>query len=150
VSPPHPRRCPDCDAQNDPGAEKCWLCGRPLSAKDEVVTAELAVDGRHSTGEKLFAGLTVASAVLSLVLILGSLRTDPGIAGLVAMCVGPAYLATGVRMAARRARGKPFSWQKTFLTFVLSVSAVFTLLCLLVVAMVISFLVMCLRMFGEL
>jgi len=144
----HQRRCPDCDAHNDPGAVKCWLCSRPLSAQDDLVVAELVHEGRSSVSETLFAVLTVATAGLSLLLILGALNTDPGIAAMVALCVAPAFVATAVRMLGRRARGKPFSWQTTFLTFVVSVTAVIGLICVLIVALVIALIVICFRMLG--
>ena len=143
--PIHYRRCPECDATSDPAAVRCWLCGGPLGVQDEVVGAELVAepgvgDALH---EKLFAGLGILTGVLTLLLILGAWDRAPGIAIVVAVCAGPALVATVVRTLGRQARGLPFRWQTTLSTFFLSMAAALLILCLLAVGLVIALIVLC-------
>ena len=147
--PIHFRQCPECDARSDAAAVHCWLCGGKLTAKEEVVVAELVGGNTESRLEPLFAVLTVAAAALALLLILGAAESEPAIAMYVAICVGPAFLATAVRAAGRRALGKPFTWQSTFVTFVVSVTVVLSIFGLLLIAVVVLLFIVCLRAFQQ-
>ena len=147
--PIHFRRCPECDANNDAVAAHCWLCGRPLTAKDEVILAEL-VPARAEKGlELLLAVLTIAAAALSLLLIVGAAQIEPAIAMYAAIGVGPAFLATAIRAAGRRALGKPFTWQNTLVTFFVSITVVLSIFGLLVTAFAILLFIVCLRAFSH-
>gem|GEM_PF-6314162 len=75
-----------------------------------------------SRAESVFAWLTVATGALVVLFLLGSFRSNPGIALGVALCTGPALLATALLIYARQANGKPFSWQNTFAMFAGSLS----------------------------
>jgi dolichol kinase len=145
--PIHYRHCEECDATSDAAAPHCWLCGRSLSAKNDVIVAERG-DGRSETRlEPLFAALTLAAGILSLLLIFGTAPSEPMISAYVAICVGPAFLATTVRALGRRALGRPFTWQSTLVTFVLSVTVILAFFGLLLIAAVILLYVVCLRSF---
>jgi hypothetical protein len=145
-SPIQLRVCPECDASNDSAAPSCWLCHRPLGKDTNIVDAELVPESRLGIGETLFAVLTVCTVGLTLLLIVGAAKTDPGLAILVAICAGPAFLATIIRTLGRKVRGKPFSWQSTFVTFAVSAAAMVGIAAVLIVAAVVALIVICFRM----
>jgi hypothetical protein len=94
----HHRRCTECQADNDPSAEQCWLCGAKLGREADVVQAELVDAPGLGTSELFFAILTSVAAALTLLLVVGAFASgDRGIAVLVGVVTVPALAATILR-----------------------------------------------------
>src|SRR6187402_3410953 len=97
-------RCPECGADVRPLDEKCWLCQRPLSAKD-VITAELIqpaappivpewVAARSTANPAQFSLETLMLVITLVAVCLGMIAATPGLGVLVSVVAAPALIRT--------------------------------------------------------
>jgi hypothetical protein len=138
------KTCPHCGAECDARSQRCWLCHGNVSAKAEIVDAEVVSEPpRHAPSDVFFA---VAAGILALVIVLvgvGAALTEPGLAVMMGVVVVPALVATVVRIQQQQYRHGYVSWGERLATFVVSASLVVGVLMLLCVAAVVAFIIFC-------
>lgn len=140
-------RCPDCGAENNAFVDKCWICGHPFGAEEELVPASLVEDGRRP---KYGPGTTVAY-VAAILLIIATVFVGIGLAangrhspeypiGYVVIMGPLALMLSYVMVRGSRSTNHAFSATSALLT-----GLVFTLLAipLMLLAVVIGLFVIC-------
>jgi hypothetical protein len=142
--------CPHCQAENQPGVTRCWMCGEALGDA-EIVEADVVGSADERSG--LSYVLTALMVVVTLITVaVGLWREAPGLSALLVVVGGPAVLITLVRLFRRRGRGEKITGGQTALDFLLSALVVgfvaTSVASIAVVCFVIFFLVMCFRLLG--
>ena len=144
------RLCPECRAENSPGAKACWLCHAPLSANTEVVMAELVREpGPSPLTEKFFLALTLACLILLVLVGIGLAQDDPGLLIPYLIAITPAILATVSHSLVKASRGERVTAMQVFLTFLISASVTVLIVVVTFVAAVVALFVYCIYVFSN-
>ena len=148
--------CQRCGAANPTYATRCWLCSttdRTQSAEPSrlIPLPESASDPARlqslSRTQQICAGLLVATAILTLLIVIGCAIQDRGLLIPLLIVVCPAYLATGLRALHDYSSNKQIKPSSLLLTFLFS--GLFGVLALVLFAIitVVAFFVWCLSEF---
>lgn len=143
--------CPHCQAQNQSGVTRCWMCGEWLGG-DAIITAEVV-----GQGDERSAGTYVVTALLVIVALVavaaGLWREAPGLSVLLCLVAAPAVLITLIQILRRRGRGEKITGGRTAMDFFLTtlvvgiIAAVVAIIAC--VCLAILFFIVCVRMFGN-
>jgi hypothetical protein len=125
------------------------MCRGDITATPATVDAEvLGVIGSSKPSwhlsEWFFAMLTAILAGVIVFVGIGLARGSPELLSAYVVVVGPAFLATAIRVGARSAKGQKVGWAEGLATFFVSGAIVITVIFLVGVSLLIGLFVMCL------
>lgn len=145
------RLCVDCGAAVHADADKCWLCGRanPGASGHRADVVQAEVIRRGGSGKLEWTASSLLILVALVVVNVGVWMIEPGIGLLMTLILVPAAVATTIRAAKQRGKGKQMSWGERALTFFLSAAASVGILAMLMVAAFVAFFIYCVVAFRQ-
>jgi hypothetical protein len=141
--------CQECGAENLLPATRCWLCYRPLNTGTDIVTAEVVGTAPPRAVDRMtqivFSVMTIGVVGLTFLVGIGVAINERALLIPYGIVVLPALIATGVSLLRHRESTGAVSWQRGFLTLVLSFGITVGVLVLITVAMIVGLFFMCLH-----
>lgn len=142
--------CAACGAENFAYAKSCWMCHTPLTARSatsapEIVMAELVPDtpSRMGPAEWLYAAIFAIILVMLGLMGIGIAIDEPAMLIGYFILIGPAIIATLVRVTRKQSTGQRVGWGERLLTFLLSGVLTLALVAVLAIAAFLVFFVYC-------
>jgi small-conductance mechanosensitive channel len=134
--------CPHCQAEYQPGAERCWICHQPLEpARPEHAGAP---EGTPPSVRRSFHLNTLMVVIALVAVLLGLFRESSGLGVFVAVICLPAALRLRSVAAQRQARDQPMSLPEKIWDFIGSALIAWAMLVMLGICAAVAFLLMCL------
>jgi hypothetical protein len=133
--------CPYCKAENQPGAERCWICQQPLEpAGLEHAGAPAAVG---PTLKRTFHLNSLMVLIALVAVLLGLFRQSAGLGILMTVITLPALLRLRSVAAERRARDQPMTLSEKIFDFIGSAVVAWMMLVILGISAGVAFFLMC-------
>jgi hypothetical protein len=137
-APAKPAFCPHCQAEYQPGAERCWMCHQPLEA------ARPGQPSPPTKAARSFHLNTLMVVIALIAVLLGLFRESSGLGIFVAVICLPAALRLRSVAAQRQARDQPMSLPEKIWDFIGSALIAWAMLVMLAICAAVAFFLMCL------